>query len=77
MACHVHETQEEAFLVFSGTLHVETPAGECVVSEGSMFAAQLDSPHRAYNPDDADGSVSVVAIGAPSVDDVAPSDPAE
>ncbi len=42
-----------------------------------MFAAQLDSPHRAYNPDDADGSVSVVAIGAPSGDDVAPSDPAE
>jgi quercetin dioxygenase-like cupin family protein len=77
LAYHVHDTQEEAFLVLSGTLHVETPEGERVVSEGSMFAAQPDSPHRAYNPEDADESVSVIAIGAPSVDDVAPYEPEE
>ncbi|WP_222915603.1 cupin domain-containing protein [Natrinema sp. SYSU A 869] len=77
LAYHVHDTQEEAFLVLSGTLHVETPEGELVVPDGSMFAAQPNSPHRAYNPDDADESVSVVAIGAPSVDDVAPYDPEE
>ncbi|WP_226482155.1 cupin domain-containing protein [Natrinema amylolyticum] len=77
LAYHVHDTQEEAFLVLSGTLHVETPEGELEVPEGSMFAAQPNSPHRAYNPDDADESVSVVAIGAPSVDDVAPYEPEE
>ncbi|WP_226004791.1 cupin domain-containing protein [Natrinema salinisoli] len=77
LAYHVHDTQEEAFLVLSGTLHVETPEGELVVSEGSMFAAQPESPHRAYNPEDADEPVSVVAIGAPSVDDVAPYEPEE
>ncbi|MDF9747344.1 cupin domain-containing protein [Natrinema salsiterrestre] len=77
LAYHVHDTQEEAFLVLSGTLHVETPEGELVVPEGSMFAAQPESPHRAYNPDDAEEPVSVVAIGAPSVDDVAPYEPAE
>ncbi|SEQ76343.1 cupin domain-containing protein [Natrinema salaciae] len=75
LAYHVHETQEEAFLVLSGTLHVETPEGALVVTEGSMFAAQPESPHRAYNPEDADESVSVLAIGAPSVDDVAPYEP--
>ena len=72
LAYHVHDTQEEAFLVLSGTLHVETPEGDHVVPEGSMFAAQPESPHRAYNPEDADEPVSVVAVGAPSVDDVAP-----
>lgn len=77
LAYHVHDTQEEAFLVLSGTLHVETPEGELVVPEGSMFAAQPNSPHRAYNPEDADESVSVIAIGAPSVDDVAPYEPEE
>ena len=68
LAYHSHETQEEAFVVLSGTLHVETPEGELEVPEGSMFAAKPEAPHRAYNPDDADGSVSVVAIGAPPVD---------
>ncbi|ELZ15879.1 cupin [Natrinema thermotolerans DSM 11552] len=75
LAYHVHDTQEEAFLVLSGTLHVETPEGDLEVPEGSLFAARPESPHRAYNPEDADERVSVVAIGAPAVDDVAPYEP--
>lgn len=69
LAYHSHETQEEAFVVFSGTLHVETPETEFVVPTGSMFTAAPASPHRAYNPADADEPVSVIAIGAPPVDD--------
>ncbi|QCC58872.1 cupin domain-containing protein [Natrinema thermotolerans] len=75
LAYHVHDTQEEAFLVLSGTLHVETPEGDLEVPEGSLFAARPESPHLAYNPEDADERVSVVAIGAPAVDDVAPYEP--
>ena len=77
LAYHYHETQEEAFVVLSGTLHVETPAEEFVVSEGSIFTAKPESPHRAYNPDDAESAVEVVAIGAPPVDDVDAYDPEE
>ncbi|ARS89461.1 cupin domain-containing protein [Natrarchaeobaculum aegyptiacum] len=65
LAYHYHETQEEAFVVTAGTLHVETPEGERTVHEGSIFAAQPTAPHRAYNPDDADETVEVIAIGAP------------
>lgn len=68
LAYHYHETQEEAFVVLSGTLHVETPEGEFTVPAGSMFAAKPEAPHRAYNPEDASESVSVIAIGAPPVD---------
>ena len=75
LAYHYHETQEEAFVVLSGSLRVETPEEEFVVPEGSVFTAQPMSPHRAYNPDDADEAVDVVAIGAPSVDDVDAYDP--
>ena len=78
LAYHYHETQEEAFIVLSGTLHVETPEGELEVPEGSLFAAPPEEPHRAYNPDDADGPVSVIAIGAPPVDgDAVPYEPEE
>ncbi|QLG49807.1 cupin domain-containing protein [Natrinema halophilum] len=68
LAYHYHETQEEAFVVCSGTLHVETPDGEFGVAAGSMFTAPPEAPHRAYNPADADEPASVVAIGAPPVD---------
>lgn len=78
LAYHYHKTQEEAFVVTSGTLHVETPEGEHTVSEGSLFAAQPTAPHRAYNPDDAAGTVEVIAIGAPPTeDDAAVYEPAE
>jgi uncharacterized cupin superfamily protein len=69
LAYHYHDEQEEAFYVVAGTLHVETPEGEFVVAAGETFVAEPESPHRAFNPDDAEGAVEVVAVGAPSVDD--------
>ncbi|WP_254762461.1 cupin domain-containing protein [Natrinema marinum] len=78
LAYHYHETQEEAFVVLSGTLHVETPDGDLEVPAGSLFAAPPEAPHRAYNPVDADEPVSVVAIGAPPVSgDAVPYEPDE
>lgn len=75
LAYHVHERQEEAFFVIDGQLHVETPDGEFVVPAGSVFVAHPESPHRAFDPDEATDRVRVVAVGAPSVDDVREYDP--
>ncbi|ELY55050.1 cupin domain-containing protein [Natronolimnohabitans innermongolicus] len=69
LAYHYHEQQEEAFVVTAGTLHVETPDGEFEVGEGELFAAQPESAHRAYNPDDADETLEVIAVGAPPAED--------
>jgi len=69
LAYHYHETQEEAFYVLSGTLHVETPEGELTVPEGSLFAADPESPHRAFNPEGAEEAVELLAVGAPPADD--------
>ncbi|AGB29992.1 cupin [Natrinema pellirubrum DSM 15624] len=78
LAYHSHETQEEVFVVLSGTLHVETPDEEFTVPQGSLFAVEPGAPQRAYNPDDADDSVSVIAVGAPAVDgDAVPYEPEE
>lgn len=68
LAYHYHEQQEEAFVVLSGTLSVETPEGEFDVPEGAMFAAEPGAPHRAYNSADATEPVEVVAIGAPPIE---------
>lgn len=75
LAYHQHEQQEEAFFVVEGTLHVETPAEEFVVEEGNVFVAEPESPHRAFNPEDAPVTLQVLAVGAPSVDDASPYDP--
>lgn len=75
LAYHVHDEQEEAFVVLSGVLHVETPEGTHVVGEDEVFVAEPESPHRAYNPTDADETVRVLAVGAPSTDDVHPYEP--
>jgi quercetin dioxygenase-like cupin family protein len=74
---HYHERREEAFYVVSGTLRVETPEEEYTVESGEVFVAEPDSPHRAYNPDDADGSVRVLGTGAPKSDIAHPYDPDE
>ena len=66
---HYHDEQTEVFYVLEGTLHVETPQEEFLVGADEAFVAEPESPHRAYNPEDADASVRVLAIGAPSVDD--------
>lgn len=74
---HYHEEQEEAFYVLSGTLSVETPETDITVSAGSLFVADSESPHRAYNPADATTDVTVLALGAPAVSgDAVPYEPA-
>ena len=67
LAYHHHETQEEAFYVLSGTLHVETPDETFEVPTDGLFTVDPGSPHRAYNPADADDSVDLLALGAPPV----------
>ena len=70
LAYHYHDEQEEAFYVVRGTLQVETPDGEYAVGAGEVFAVEPGNAHRAYNPTEADGSVEVLAVGAPAgVDD--------
>jgi quercetin dioxygenase-like cupin family protein len=66
---HYHDEQVEAFYVLDGRLHVETPGEEFRIEADQVFVAEPGSPHRAHNPTDADGTVRVLAIGAPSVDD--------
>ncbi|MFB9825306.1 cupin domain-containing protein [Halobaculum roseum] len=75
LAYHYHDDQEELFYVIEGTLHVETPETTYEVPEGSLFAVEPDSPQRAHNPEDADDSVTLIAVGAPAVDDVHPYEP--
>jgi mannose-6-phosphate isomerase-like protein (cupin superfamily) len=65
---HYHEQREEAFYVLSGTLHVETPDGEYEVGEDEVFVAEPESPHRAFNPDDAAEEVVVLGTGSPQTD---------
>ncbi|AEM56016.1 cupin [Haloarcula hispanica N601] len=72
---HYHETREELFYVLEGTLHVETPDGEYVVSADEVFVAEPESPHRAHNPADADKPVTVLGVGAPPTDIALPYDP--
>ena len=72
---HYHEIREEAFYVLAGTLHVETPDREYVVPAGEVFVAEPESPHRAYNPDDAGVSVLVLGTGAPKSDIAHPYEP--
>ena len=75
---HYHDEQEEAFYVLSGTLAVETPEGTYQVESESLFTATAGSPHRAYNPADAEEDVEVLAVGAPVVrGDVSEYDPDE
>jgi len=69
LAYHYHDEQVEAFYVLEGRLHVETPEEEFVVGPDEVFLADPGSPHRAYNPADAEGPVRALAIGAPSADD--------
>jgi len=72
---HYHDEQLEAFFVLEGTLHVETPDGEYVVETERAMFIDPKSPQRAYNPEDADGQVRLLAVGAPTVDDGQAYDP--
>ncbi len=78
LAYHLHETQEEAFYVLSGTLSVETPDRTYAVGPDELIAVAPGNPQRAYNPADATEDVVVLAIGAPAVDgDAVPYDPTD
>ncbi|WP_336327691.1 cupin domain-containing protein [Halovenus sp. HT40] len=74
---HYHEQREELFSVREGTLTVETPDGEYELEAGEIFVAHPESPHRAYNPETADKSVTVLGVGAPSTDIAHPYEPEE
>ena len=65
LAYHLHETQQEAFYVLDGTLAVETPDRTYEVPADDLFVVDPESPQRAHNPANADGPVTVLAIGAP------------
>jgi len=54
--------------VLSGTLHIETPEVEFVVGEDEAFVAEPGSPHRAFNPGDADEDVVALGTGSPRTD---------
>lgn len=75
LSYHYHDEQVEAFYVLEGRLHVETPEGELVVEADQVLVVEPESPQRAFNPEDADGSVRVLAVGAPTVDDANPYEP--
>jgi quercetin dioxygenase-like cupin family protein len=77
LSYHYHDEQVEAFYVLEGTLHAETPEEEYAVEADLAFFVDPGSPQRAYNPEDADGAVRVLAVGAPSVDDAHLYEPAE
>ncbi|MFC6615680.1 cupin domain-containing protein [Halopenitus salinus] len=68
LAYHYHDEQEEAFYVCSGTMHVETPEGTIEVPAGGLFAVDPGEPQRAYNPENEDEDLTVIAVGAPPVD---------
>jgi mannose-6-phosphate isomerase-like protein (cupin superfamily) len=77
LAYHVHDTQQEAFYVLDGTLAVETPDRTYEVPADDLFVVDPGSPQRAYNPADADGPLTVLAIGAPQASgDVSAYEPA-
>lgn len=75
LSYHYHDEQVEAFYVLEGTLYVQTPDKEYVVETDQVLFVDPGSPQRAYNPKEADSSVRVLAIGAPSVDDAHSYDP--
>jgi quercetin dioxygenase-like cupin family protein len=74
---HYHDEQVAALYVLAGTLHVETPDQKYLVEADQAFFVDPGSPQRAYNPEDADAPVRVLAIGAPSVDDAHPYEPTD
>jgi mannose-6-phosphate isomerase-like protein (cupin superfamily) len=69
LSYHYHDEQEELFYVLSGELAVETPEEVFTVGTDECFVAKPNHSHRAYNPVQATESVSVLAVGAPRVDD--------
>ncbi|MFB6094444.1 MAG: cupin domain-containing protein [Halanaeroarchaeum sp.] len=74
---HYHDEQVEVFYVLEGTLHVRTPEEEVVVETDQALFVDPGSPQLAFNPEDAETSTRLLAIGAPSVEDVHEYEPDE
>lgn len=53
----------------SGELSVETPDRVHTVPAGQFFVPEPELPHRAHVGADAEGSATVIGIGAPPVSD--------
>ena len=70
-----HDEREEVVHVLAGTLAVEAPGETPEVEAGTASAIEPESPQGAYNPEDADGRVETLVVGAPAVDDVHPHEP--
>ncbi|MFB6095529.1 MAG: cupin domain-containing protein [Halodesulfurarchaeum sp.] len=69
LSYHYHTEQEEALYVIEGSITVETPEGEHSLARDEIFIAEPESPHRAYNPEGAERTARVLAVGAPRVSD--------
>ena len=74
---HYHDEQVEFFYVLEGSLHVETPDEEYIVETDQALFVDPGSPQRAFNPEHADTTTRVLAVGAPSVDDARTYEPAD
>ena len=74
---HYHERREELFYVLEGVLYVETPDGKYRVPVDRLFVAEPESPHRAFNPADADGPVRVLMVGSTPFDVARPYEPGD
>lgn len=66
---HLHETQEELFYVLAGEMHVETPSETFEVSANQVFVVEPGHYHRTFNPETADSTLRVLAVGGPNVSD--------
>lgn len=64
---HYHDTQEEVLYVVRGEMRVETPEGEFTVGPDQVFVAEPNDPHRAFNSEDAEEELLVIAIGGPNI----------
>lgn len=77
LSYHYHNEQVGVFYILDGTLQVETPDEEYVIETDQALFVDPGSPQRAFNPEDADAAVRILAIGVPSVDDAQAYDSAD
>lgn len=74
LGMHYHEQQEEVFFVIDGSLIAETPERSYEIDNFELFIAKPGSPHRIFNDTSANQVATVLAMGAPSVEDYHPVD---
>ncbi len=74
---HYHEQREEAFIVETGPLYVETPEKTFRIKSSHIFVVEAKSPIRPYNPETSDSNIEVIGVGAPAYDIGQPYDPTD